>query len=161
MSAFGALNKVLEFRGTSEPDNYWVSEDGAVTLGRQPNLSAVKLAKFRLFCQRCPEFNTRRLQQIITAKVDESRNLVMEMANTVDAERFAQLDLRLDSLIAGVIAQEIHDEELEISKQRIAQTRASDKQISSVELQQLGKLTKSTATRQQPRTVRSFLRPMS
>lgn len=165
MSAFGHLNKVLEHRSASEMDYYWFTEDGAVTMGRQLNTSAVKLEKFRLFQQKYPEFSPRRLQQIITLKIDQSHELVVEMANTDDASRHAELNLQLDNIIAEVITTEAHEAELEISKQRIArvtaETRKFEKVISEDELRQLGRLANNSVIKAQPRTVRSFLRPLT
>lgn len=165
MSAFGHLNKVLDHRSASEMDYYWFTEDGAVTMGRQLNTSAVKLEKFRLFTERFPEFPPRRLQQIITMKIDQSHELVVEMANTDDQNRKTEINLILDNIIAEVITTEAHEAELEISKQRIAritaETRKFEKVISDDELRQLGRLANNSVIKSQPRTVRSFLRPMA
>lgn len=165
MSAFGHLNKVLDHRSASEMDYYWFTEDGAVTMGRQLNTSAVKLEKFRLFTERYPEFPARRLQQIITMKIDQSHEIVVEIANTDDQNRQAELNLLLENIIAEIVTTEAHEAELEISKQRIAritaETRKFEKVISDDELRQLGRLANNSVIKAQPRTVRSFLRPMA
>lgn len=164
MGVFGHLNKVLEFSSTSEVEFYWFAEDGAVTMVRQPNISAVKIEKFRLFAERYPDFSTRRLQQIITNKVDQSQHLVVEMANSTDEERIRQINIEIETLIGDEIAHEVHEAELEISKQRIArvtENRKFERVMSDDELRQLGRLANNTVTKSQPRSARSFLRPLA
>ncbi len=111
----------------------------------QPELAAFANQKYTQFKQRYPMFETERLLRIVCDNIQQSLDLVEEMASSADRVRCNQLAEILDDRITTNIDQE----ELAISRQRIAQIRNSSRQTDS---HQLSQLVNNNTMKQGPRT---------
>lgn len=116
----------------------------------QPELAAFANQKYIQFKQRYPMFESERLLRIVCDNIQQSLDLVAEMARYRQGDHYNSLSRILDDKITTAI----DEQELEISRQKIAQIRnAAPRNTNEFEL---SKLVANNTMKQAPRSVKAF-----
>lgn len=116
----------------------------------QPELAAFANQKYIQFKQKYPMFESERLLTIVCDNIQQSMELIREMSRVNDGGHYNQLVQILDNRITDTIDQE----ELEISRKRVAQIRNQSRGNTSEH--DLARLVNNNAMKQAPRSVKSF-----